>query len=209
MLQTLHAWCRDSYQCKLEDNPCFLKSQVQQGRCIVTSPRRSCITWYEIQHIQTHLWEKRSNHNTWRDWAHHLTLSWGVAGLCLMPTVCWPDAPDTRAEPGLHPSYQVTDTQLRAHLTKLSAALTGCRQEPNSFLYTNCFGPCSIRKNIENHHTTQKARCYKILLWHKIEAIKGTTCQHNHLACHFSSKCFSFVHSSLFYTVLHLQKAVA
>lgn len=90
VLQTLHTWCRDSYQGKLEDNSRFLKSQVQQGRCIVTSPRRSCIMWYEIQQIQTHLWEKRSNYDTWRDWAHHLPLSWGVLACvsCLQCCVC-------------------------------------------------------------------------------------------------------------------------
>lgn len=45
VLQTLHSWCRDSYQCKVEDNLRFLKSQVQQGKCIVAFPRRSCIMW--------------------------------------------------------------------------------------------------------------------------------------------------------------------
>lgn len=72
----------DAYQCKVEDNPCFLKSQIQDSRCVVASPRSSCIMWYKIQHIQTHLGEKRTSYDI-QETNTSPYVSWLLACLCL------------------------------------------------------------------------------------------------------------------------------
>lgn len=50
-LPTLHALSMDPYQYEVEDDLCFLKSQIQEGRRVVTFSRSSCVVWYEIQQV--------------------------------------------------------------------------------------------------------------------------------------------------------------